>query len=74
MDEPVEEGIGEGRVADDVMPGVDGQLAGDDGGGAAVSVLEDLEQVAAFVRGEGGEAQSSRISRSARAMALRVRA
>ena len=56
VDEPVEDGIGEGGAADDVVPGVDGQLAGDDGGGAAVSVLEDLEQVAAFVRGEGGEA------------------
>jgi hypothetical protein len=56
VDEPVEDGIGEGRVADDVVPGVDGQLACDDGGGAAVAVLEDFQQVTAFAGGECGKA------------------
>lgn len=56
MDQPVEDGVGEGWVADDVMPGVDGELAGDDCRGASVAVLEDLEQVAALGGGERREA------------------
>ena len=31
VDEAVEDGIGEGGLADHLVPGVDGQLAGDDG-------------------------------------------
>jgi hypothetical protein len=38
------------------VPGVDGQLAGDESRLAAVTVLEDLEQVAALAGGERGEA------------------
>ena len=45
--EPVEDGVGIGRVANHLMPGRDGELAGDDGGAAAVAVLEDFEQVVA---------------------------
>ena len=56
MDQAVEDGVSEGRVADDLVPGVDRELAGDDGGLAAVSVFENLEQVAAFNGCERGEA------------------
>ena len=38
VNEPVEDG-----VADDVMPVVDGQLAGDEGCATSVSVLEKFE-------------------------------
>ena len=38
--------------ADDVVPSVNRELAGDDGGGSVVAVLEDLEQVAAHGGGE----------------------
>jgi len=38
-----------GRVADGGVPGVDRELAGDDGGGAAVAVVHDLEEVAAVL-------------------------
>ncbi len=72
VDEPVEDGVGEDGVADDVVPGVDGKLAGDDGGAAAVAVLEDLEQVAALGGADRRRPQSSRISSSMRAMVLRV--
>ena len=44
--QPVEDGIGEGGLADDLVPGVDGQLAGDEDRAISVSVLDDLHQVA----------------------------
>lgn len=43
--EPVEDGVGIGRVADHLMPGRDGKLAGDDGGAAPIAVLEDFQQI-----------------------------
>ena len=38
MHEPVEDGVGEGGFADVVMPGIDRELAGDQGGLAAVAM------------------------------------
>ena len=52
MDQAVENGIGEGRLVDDVVPAIDGKLAGDDGGAGFVAVLDDLHQVAALAGGE----------------------
>ena len=54
---PVEDGIAEGGVADDVVPVVDGQLAGDQGGATSVSVLEDLKEISAFGLIEGLESE-----------------
>src|SRR5215472_16730216 len=45
MDDAVEDGIGEGRFADQIVPAVDRALAGDQRGAATVAVLDDLEQV-----------------------------
>ena len=45
----MEDGVGERRFADVIMPGVDRELAGDQGGLAAVAIVEDLEQIAARV-------------------------
>lgn len=45
VDEAVEDRVGVGRVADDLVPGGDRQLAGDDGGAATVALFENLEQV-----------------------------
>ena len=56
MDEAVEDGVGVGRIADGVMPGGDGQLAGDDGGLSAVAILQDLEQVVTGLGIEGLQA------------------
>ena len=56
VDEAVEDGVGEGRIADDLVPVLDRHLAGDDGGGAPVAVVDDLEQVAALLAGERREA------------------
>jgi hypothetical protein len=56
VDGAVADGVGEGGVADDLVPGLDGELAGDEGGGALVAVLDDLEEVAAFLVLERREA------------------
>ena len=55
MDEAVEDGVGEGRVSDDVVPLLDRELAGDEGRADAVPVLEDFEQVVPVLGAERGE-------------------
>ena len=57
MNETVEDGVGEGGVAEAVVPFLDRELAGDQGGAGGVSVLEEFEQVAAMVGIELGEAE-----------------
>ena len=47
IENPVEDGVPEGGVADDVAPVLDGELGGDDGSAADVAVVEELEQVVA---------------------------
>jgi hypothetical protein len=47
VDEAVEDGVGISRVADDIVPLVDGDLAGEDGGTAAGAFFEDFVEVAA---------------------------
>ena len=42
MDQPVKDSIGNGGIADLFMSVLHGELAGDDGGGMAVSFLDDL--------------------------------
>ena len=42
VDEAIEDGVGVGRIADQLVPVVDGSLAGDDGGLSAVTVFQDL--------------------------------
>jgi len=55
MDEPIEDGIAEGGVADNVMPVIDRELTGDEGGTSAVAVLEHFEEISAFGLVEGLE-------------------
>ncbi len=45
MDEAVEDGVGEGGIADVVVPFADGELACQDASTAADSVIEQLEQI-----------------------------
>ena len=61
MNEAVQDGVAEGWVADNVVPMFDGDLAGDDGGGATVAIIKDLQQVAPFGWIENRQTQSSRI-------------
>ena len=57
VDEAIEDGVGEGGVADGFMAVLEGELAGDQGGLTAGPVLDDLEEVAPFHLGEGDEAE-----------------
>ena len=52
VDDAVEDGVGDGRLADDVVPSVDGDLAGDEGSAVAVAFLDDLQQIAPLVGSE----------------------
>ncbi len=56
VDDAVEDGVGEGGIADDVMPFLDRELAGDDAGGDAVPVVGNLQEVAPRLCVERGEA------------------
>ena len=55
VNKTIEDGIGQGWVADGFVPVFDGQLAGDDGGGAAVAVFQDFQKVTPLRCGEDGE-------------------
>lgn len=56
VDKSVEDGVREGGFFEPVVPGVDGELGGDDGAGVSAAVVEDLEQVMAGLRAEGTKA------------------
>lgn len=56
MEEAVAGGVGHGGVADVVVPLGRRDLAGKDGGTVGVAVLDDLEEVAAFLVLGGREA------------------
>ena len=49
MYEAIEDSVGEGRIADDLVPGIDRQLAGDQRRAGAITVLDDLHEVAPLV-------------------------
>ena len=48
VDETIQDGVRHGGIADGLVPMLDRELAGDDGGAAAVTVLEDFQQIAPF--------------------------
>ena len=52
MHETVEDGVGDRGICDQLVPVLDGDLAGHNRRAAAVAVVDDLEQVAALLRGE----------------------
>jgi hypothetical protein len=52
MDEAVEDGIGNGWIADHVVPVIDGNLAGDDRRTLLVSILDVFQEIAALLVGE----------------------
>ena len=54
--EPVEDGVGEGRIAEVVVPMLNRKLAGDERGAGADTIVEQFEQVGALAcahRGDG---------------------
>ena len=48
MDEAIHDGVRQGRIAHGLMPFVDGDLRGDEGGAVAVTVFEELEEIEAL--------------------------
>ena len=62
VDDAIENGVGQGWIADQVMPAIDRNLAGDQRRAAAVAVLDDLEQIVPLIGAERFSPQSSRIS------------
>ena len=48
MDHPVQDGIGNGRVADMVMPVLNGKLTRNEGGSCTVAVLDNFQKVSSF--------------------------
>ena len=65
--QPVEDRVGVGGFTDHFVPEIHGQLAGHDGGPAVVTVVEDVEQVAALGAVSFASPQSSIKSTSVRA-------
>jgi len=53
--EPVEDGVGDGRVGDGLMPLLDRELAGHDRRAAPVPIVNDLQEVAPLIRRQVGE-------------------
>ena len=56
VNEAVEDGVGISRVADESVPFVDGDLAGEDGRAASIAFLEDFVEVTAGTSVERFEA------------------
>jgi len=52
VDETVEDGIGVSGISDHLVPFIDRQLAGYDGGAAAVALFENLKQIVTRLGGE----------------------
>jgi hypothetical protein len=55
VDEAVENGVGDGRIAEVSLSLMDGQLAGDQSRAAIVAIVKDFEQIASVGGGHGGE-------------------
>ncbi len=52
VDEAVEDGVGERRIADDLVPLLDRNLAGDQNRRALMAIFEDFEEIALLGLGE----------------------
>lgn len=57
VNEAVEDGIGEGGIAEVGVPAIDGELAGDEGGAFVVTILQEFEQITLMRIGKRGESE-----------------
>ena len=55
--EAIADGIGQGWIGQEVVPSSGRQLTGHDGGASAVSIFEDLKQIAALEIGHGRDGE-----------------
>ena len=53
MNEPIQDRVRKGRIWDPSMPLVNGDLGGNESGGVAKAVVEDLENVLGILDGDG---------------------
>ena len=49
VDDAIEDSVGDGGIADDVMPVFQRQLAGDQDGSDVVAILDDFEEIASLI-------------------------
>src|SRR5260370_987861 len=56
VNKEIQDGVAEGGVADNFVPMRDGDVGGDDGRGATVAIIKDLQKVAPFGRIENRKA------------------
>ena len=52
MDDAIQDGVAKSGLANNLVPGGKGELAGDEQGAAAMTILDDLHQIAALAGGE----------------------
>lgn len=53
MQQSIEDGVGDGGLADPAVPVLDRQLCGDDGGAPLGTIIDELEQIVGAVGLEG---------------------
>jgi hypothetical protein len=53
MDEPIENGVRQGGIAEVRVPMVNRQLAGDQGGALAMAIIKEFQEIASVLRVEG---------------------
>lgn len=63
VDEAIQDGVSQGRVGDDGVPLVDGDLRGHDSGAGLTAIVDHLQQVARLGRCQGCEAPVVQLSR-----------
>src|SRR6476660_7231613 len=73
VDEAIEDCVGHGGVADDFVPAVDGQLAGDNDRASFISVLDNLKQITALVGDQGASPLPARLESSRSVLELKNR-
>ena len=56
VDEAIENGVRDGRISDQFMPVIDGELAGHDGRGASMPVVENFQEIAPLLGRERRQA------------------
>ncbi len=54
VNDAIENGVGDGGIADDLLPVLEQQLAGDEDRSDVAAILDNFEEVAALVGVEGG--------------------
>ena len=77
MDETIQDCIGKRGIWDAFVPAADRDLGGDEGGGAAIAVIDDFEQVFGLRAGEGVTQpiiQNEQVAAGERAQQLGIRA